>query len=254
MSIADAALVPPQDTSNLCSAHSYLASVLSSPFIWHGLGTSVSERSTACLLLPELFPEGDEEPTEHLEGQPDNGLFSAFFDATAPYANAWHHARRAALSEAEREVRLYNVDASSRAPIRIAEGRPPCVLDLDSAAVQLLLAPLEAYVIVGAAARSQRADIRAAIDLAEALTHQAAQRRGDLIQAPTHVVIEPSKLPRELAALLRGASGVEEGGSHWSNVLSAAQARRELGSHAFARAEVQDLSWLPCGVAPEDVK
>jgi formyltetrahydrofolate-dependent phosphoribosylglycinamide formyltransferase len=236
-------------TSNLCSSFSYIASVLGSPFVWHGQGTAADERSIATSLLSDLYPNAL--PLEYLEGQEDE-MFWAFFDSLTPYASASHHRHRPQLLARERLARLYEVGDAG-----VQRIETPSAHALSAQAVHVLAAPLETYVIVGADARGQRGAISLALDLAESLSSAAVQRRAaGSMRPPCHLVVQPSKAPRELRAQLRAWDYAPATASHTTpapslmNVVNASQARAELARAAFAPSDVAEPSFLPVGVHP----
>ena len=114
----------------------------------------------------------------------------------------------------------------------------------------------EVFVVVGRDARSQRERIGRAVRTAEALAIRVAHARPFL--QPVHVLIAPTLFPRDLLAafIARGLDEDQTNGGETPehmNILSLSEAKAQLNQTTWPRSALAEDSFLPLGVAPEDV-
>ncbi len=266
-------------TANLCSADSFVFSILSSIGVWHGRGSSVNVRAASVRFAQALAKSGSvgtrssQEIVEIEEGAEDN-LFWKVFDKTQRYASAWHH-RHQELTRSD-DSSLLDVELQGR-DLRLTPsftkpyfGADDLLLPTRSSNISILnLRDRELYVVVGKDARSDRLRIACAIRTAEELASQLQTKQrstssatiASVVPRPAvHVLILPSKLPAEIRAASRVWSDeiVEylqgNGSASRMNVHTSTGGLEQLGKRSWPRWALQDADFLPVGVSPEDVK
>lgn len=256
-------------TSSLCSAHSFVISVMSDVFVWHGKGSSGSIRSAAKKFARELRdPSLTSALTEYDEGKEDE-LFWACFEQEQEYASSFHHELLYALPEHEVEPRLFSLLTDSEGDRAIVsmpaqEQSSFSSIDLRPDTVHVVQLPHEIYVVVGTQARSDRTGISAALDAASTLARSAkdARPRGALLP-PVHALIFPSEVPRELRAAIRywdathllSRSPASRGSRRplGMNLMTEQEARASLKQTRFEARALWDHDFLPIGVGPDDI-
>ncbi|KAG9018855.1 hypothetical protein FRB90_008968 [Tulasnella sp. 427] len=148
------------ERKNLCSAFSYVCTVLDAVYVFQGRGASPKEREQAIryaqtLCAPEATPIEFEEDAE-------DEMFSMVLGGEE-HAKADFWRFRNVVDDCL--VRLYRVHSASQPKVQLLnEVAAECI---DPSAVFVLDGTFELFVIVGAEARGQRADIKIAISVAQ---------------------------------------------------------------------------------------
>lgn len=260
-------------TSKLCSAQSFVISVISDVFVWHGKGALKSVRAAASKFARSLRdPSLESSLTEYDEGQEDE-LFWACFEQDTDYASSFHHELLHRLPEQDIEPRLFSLvtDAEGDRAIVPVPAQERCTFssfDLRPDTVHVVQLPYEIYVLVGARARSDRTGISAALDAASTLARSLkdARPRGSFLP-PVHAIIFPSQVPRDLQAAIRywdstpllsrssafaphSKSGRRPLGM---NIMTEQEARVGLKQTRFEMRALTDHDFLPIGVSPDDI-
>jgi len=236
------------DRKNLCSAYSYVATLLNSIYVFHGKGATSVERSEAVNYALSLASEGTP-PAEFEEGNEDEMFSMILGDDTHAMADFWKY--RSAFGEVC-DVNLYRVDSSADPPI--SQLSEVAAESIDPSALFVLDGVFEMYVIVGTDARGSRHDIRLAISAAQELAALHAPERP--FDPPVHILILPSQIPLDLRVghtrfmddyLLNGGEIPDH-----MNLLQLSEALEHLSRTSWPKSALLDPSYLPLGVAPED--
>lgn len=106
-----------QSVKNLCSAFSYYLNILDTAYIWHGCGSTESERQAAVQYSSRIAKGGSPAIQLH-EGEDDaDDLFwMALGDDEYARADYWQWRRQ--ISEAD--PRIWRVDAKANLPVSIS--------------------------------------------------------------------------------------------------------------------------------------
>lgn len=106
--------------SNLCSAYSYCITALDAVYVWHGRGTTQTERESAATNARTIAgPEKDIEEFE--EGKEDPMFFMLLGED--PWANADYWKYRSQLAKTAVRPRMFIVDArDKKQPVRLGFG------------------------------------------------------------------------------------------------------------------------------------
>jgi hypothetical protein len=238
-------------TRNLCSAYSYLLSIVGNVFVWHGKGSTALERETVSSHAREVFGSSVR-VSEQDEGAEDKSFWT-FLDKSGGYASAWHLRYRNVLPDLSAAPRLFHVSGSA---VREHEGAFTAS-DVSQDDIAVLVLPAEVYLLVGQDARSRRREIAMGLSCAEHLGKAIATRRlSTLPSLPVHALIYPTLEPRDLVASLRYWEGNSaRATAQRVNVVSLATAKKELlnTSGKWRREVLQDRDYLPLGVGPGDL-
>ncbi|GAK62194.1 phosphoribosylglycinamide formyltransferase [Moesziomyces antarcticus] len=263
-------------TTNLCSGDSFVFLMLSSLGVWHGRGASTAVRAAAVRFAQALAKSGSSgarssEGMVEMEEGSEAALFWNVFDKSQEYASAWFHrhdkgARTDASSLVDVELRGQDLQLQ---PVTSNGyfGAHDLLLPTRSTKISILnLRDEELYVVVGRDARSDRPRLACAIQAAEMLAEQlqaklrgAAASEGAVVARPAvHVLVLPSKVPREIRAASRVwsdkmAEYLQGEAPGRMNVCSSDSALEQLGKRSWPRWALSDASYLPVGVSPEDV-
>ncbi|GAA5966146.1 hypothetical protein JCM3765_005547 [Sporobolomyces pararoseus] len=174
---------------SLCSGYSAVLSLPGEVYAWLGEGSVSIEREACCQFAESIadgrslnvLAEGEETQWfwQSLDEE-DNVEYSS--------ANYWH--------------RRYE-NLPSPALVRISSNSATSVSVVDSASVHLLDGgSLENFVLVPASARDKKSEIKAALEAAKSLTSKW-EERGFESRTPSHVIVFPSAVPRDLSFLAR---------------------------------------------------
>ncbi|KAG8911196.1 hypothetical protein FRC01_005851, partial [Tulasnella sp. 417] len=236
------------ERKNLCSAFAYVSTVLEAVYVFQGRGASSKEREQAVeyaktLCAPNASPIEFEEDAE-------DEMFSMVLGAEE-HARADFWRFRNVVDDCL--VRLYRVHSASQPKVQLLnEVAAECI---DPSAVFVLDGTFELFVIVGAEARNQRADIKTAISVAQQLAEQHATNQP--FTPPVHVLILPSQVPLDVRVghvrfmddeLLNGGETPEH-----MNLIPLQEALDHLRQTAWPKSSLDDPSFLPLGIAPDDV-
>ena len=241
-----------QRTSNLCSADSFVVSILSSYIIWHGRGASPEVRAAARRFAQALQTEAGSSKadaiSEEEEGH-EEGVFWDLFDQSEAYASSWYHS----LSGERAPIRLHDVRLERGAPSLVPAIEPDhlSLVDLmrDNQVSLLDLAQKELFVIVGRKARTEKTKIALGCLIAEQIANAAPQHR-----PAVHVLVMPSKIPREVRAAARLWSDAAQDSVTKMNLLTCRAALEDLKQSSWPRWRLWDPDFLPIGVGEEDSK
>ncbi|PWN19721.1 hypothetical protein BCV69DRAFT_283827 [Microstroma glucosiphilum] len=242
-------------TSNLCSAYSYLLSIVGNLFVWYGKGSTALEREIVSAHAREIFGPSSR-ISEQEEGAEDKSFWN-FLSKSEGYAQAWHFRHRNVLPELSAAPRLFHVSDND---VREHEGAFTAI-DVAHEGIAVLVLPAEVYLLVGKDARSRRREIALGLSCAEHLGKAVVARRlPDLPSLPVHALIYPTLEPRDLVASLRyweeGRAGNPSATTaRRINIVSLATAKKELlnSSGKWRRETVRDRDYLPLGVGPGDL-
>ncbi|KAF8507458.1 hypothetical protein BU17DRAFT_57402 [Hysterangium stoloniferum] len=230
---------------NLCSAYSYVVSILDALYVWHGRGSSEDERHVA-LAYAQSLSSTAQNVVEFEEGTEDE-MFWLMLGEDG-YANADHWKFRKELDRLG--ARLYAIDASkTKAPVQVLPGASAAGLAEDN--VIVVDCRLEIFVLVTAHARGKRTDIQLGLFLAENICATNAYKRP--FDPPIHVVILPSKLPLELRSALRlcNEEALNDGSiPDHMNVLPLTDALDHIQRRSWPRSSLSDPTFLPLALAP----
>lgn len=236
------------ERKNLCSAFAYVCTVLEAVYVFQGRGASPKEREQAVeygktLCAPDASPIEFEEDAE-------DEMFSMVLGAEE-HARADFWRFRSVVDDCL--VRLYRVHGPAQPKVQLLnEVAAECI---DPSAVFVLDGTFELFVIVGAEARGQRTDIKTAISVAQQLAAQHATSQP--FTPPVHVLILPSQVPLDVRVghvrfmddeLLNGGETPEH-----MNLIPLQEALDHLRQTAWPKSSLDDPSFLPLGVAPDDV-
>ncbi|KAG8863336.1 hypothetical protein FRB96_008828 [Tulasnella sp. 330] len=236
------------DRKNLCSAFSYVATLLDNVYIFHGKGATAPERSEATKYALSLLSDGAS-PIEFEEGAEDEMFSMILGDDTHAMADFWKYRSVGGKRAAD----LFRIDAQADAPVQRLD--EVAAESIDPSAVFVLDGVFEVFVIVGADARQQRQDIHLGLSVARQLgTHHAPMLPFD---PPVHVLILPSQVPLDLRVghvrymddyLLNGGEIPDH-----MNLISAQEATEQLSRTSWPKSMLNDLAFLPLGVSPDDL-
>jgi hypothetical protein len=214
-------------SSSLCSAYSYVASVFQDLFVWYGRGSPDDESRVALQYAETLSKAGPgfkRKVVHMLEGS-ESELWNDIMGHGEDYAcanvscsakeiicpNVHGSLTPLALQHwrfrldfpllAEVQTQFYEVDASSRlSPVRSIGDESMC--RLEEGRVYITRTPLECFIVVTPAARGDAPNIGLAMTAAMALLKQSSGSKTPF--RPTlHALILPSLVPRDLQASLR---------------------------------------------------
>ncbi|KAG8894466.1 hypothetical protein FRB99_001247 [Tulasnella sp. 403] len=236
------------ERKNLCSAFSYVATVLDAIFVFHGKGATQSEREAALKYAQSISPP-NREPVEFEESHEDEMFTMVLGEEQHAMADFWRF--RSAANDCA--AVLYRVDSDQSPPVqRLNEVAAEC---LEPGAVFVLDGTFEVFVIVGADARGYRKDIRLAISVAQQLAALQAAKRP--FTPPVHVLILPSQVPMDLRVghvrfLDEELLNSGDIPNHM-NLIPLSEAFEQLSKSAWPRGLLEDPSFLPLGVSPDDI-
>ena len=205
--------------------------------MWHGVGSDAAQCDAARNWAAHFG-----RVSEHTEGDGWN---------LAPeYASGWHHRYWASIPAHERSALVFTQKHPSGTSFTSDAVSP------DEVAV--VAAPLEVYVLVGANARGNRAQISAALDRAESIAQDMMQRRGRHVLRPAVlVVVFPTVVLADLAAAARFWDDAhlqltfDKTKPEFMNVHNLAEARAQLAAGDGARGRAGLTDYLPVGTAPQ---
>lgn len=205
--------------------------------VWHGVGSDAAQCDAARNWAAHFG-----RVSEHTEGDGWN---------LAPeYASGWHHRYWASIPAHERSALVFTQKHPSGTSFTSDAVSP------DEVAV--VAAPLEVYVLVGANARGNRAQISAALDRAESIAQDMMQRRGRHVLRPAVlVVVFPTVVLADLAAAARFWDDAhlqltfDKTKPEFMNVHNLAEARAQLAAGDGARGRAGLTDYLPVGTAPQ---
>jgi len=233
---------------NLCSAYSYVVSILDTVYVWHGRGSCEDERHVA-LAYAQSLGSTAENIVEFEEGTEDEMFWLILGEDD--YANADHWKFRKQLDRLG--ARLYTIDASkTKAPVQVLPG--VSAASLAEVNVIVVDCRLEIFVLVTAHARRKRTDIQLGLFLAQNMCTTNAYKRP--FDPPIHVVILPSKLPLDLRSALRlcDEAALNNGSiPDHMNVLSLTDALDHMQRRSWPRYLMSDPTFLPLGLAPNKI-
>lgn len=229
--------------------------------VWHGKGTTRIMRQAGAQFAETLT--GSSRTVSQVDEGKEGQAFWSLLDRDVQYSNAWHHQLLPTLNQDAQHVRLFGIQdgAQSSAAKRLTELTPFSALDIRRDGVYLLQLPFELYVLVGPDARSQRELITALLDAGQTLSRQLTKLRGPhIMSAPTHVVVFPSLVPREVRNAFRYWHDEHLNGKRWQrmqlrmNVWERKEALQQMQRNEYSLAELDDDLFLPVGVGLADVK
>ena len=227
-----------------------VACLLGETIVWHGSGSWKAERELAATFAKTLSAGAD--PTIYEEGQEDE-LFWTYFERNQPYARGCLYPHRQSLPPSLLKPLAFEIDTSAPRPVLLLES-PTSEMNSLQNTVSVIALPTEIFLLVGQNARSRRTDIALALKFAEALAARRKQQADLAHPMPTHCIVFPSVVPRDLSASLRFfRSDSLSAGSASMNVVTAAAAAKELSRTSFPKELLADPSNLPVGVAPENL-
>ncbi|EPQ26197.1 uncharacterized protein PFL1_06133 [Pseudozyma flocculosa PF-1] len=261
-------------TSNLCSGDSFVAAILGNSLVWHGRGSERKTREAARRFAEALEVEATGKCggriAENKEGRED-GFFWDLFDRSQAYASAWYHglARSVSARGWRGAVQLFDLGLERGTLTLHPAIEPDCLGQMDLLSAQrqdevslLNLSNRELFVVVGRRARDQRVKILAGCMLADRLAEHLESQPGNEAGRPAaHVVVLPSRVPREIRAAARywcqtgdELDGDGDGdGDIKMNVKTTREAVRDLTTDRWPRERLLDPSYLPVGIGEEDV-
>lgn len=168
---------------NLCAGFSYCISVLDSVYVWHGCGSTETERQAARRYALTLTSSGDN-VTELSQGENDDDEMFWMILGDDGFANADYWKWRRTSSSIVPKIWRVNADLGNKAVIcLLCPPCPSCSLTalfvkvsvvksfltekaLLHASVYVVNCVWELFVVVGAQARHKRRDIRLALNIA----------------------------------------------------------------------------------------
>ncbi|EAU91421.2 hypothetical protein CC1G_01910 [Coprinopsis cinerea okayama7 len=231
---------------NLCSAFSYCVTLLNTVYIWHGSGSSATEREAATDYAQQLANGGAIiELFEGKESEGDDSMFWMILGDDA-YANADYWKWRGSVPSAD--PTMWRVDANKRVntlvPVEFfSQVANPCQ------SVYIANCIWELFILVGPDARGSRRDIRLALEVALEFAKRASAERP--FTPNVHVVILPSKLPLDLRLHFRDLD--EELLNHNNipdhmNLVSSEEALAQLQNTSWSPDDLKDHQMLPLGL------
>ena len=264
-------------TRNLCSGDSFVFSVLSTLGVWHGRGSSAAVRAAAVRFAQALAKSNSiggrsaHDIAEVEEGAEDSRFFNVF-DKTEAYANGWFHRYQQLTSSDDSSLLDVELQAQKLQLVPWSSkglfGADDLLLPTRSSKISILnLRDRELYVVVGKEARADRLRLATAICAAEELAAQLQSKLRSAVASvaavvprpAVHVLVLPSKLPREVRAASRVWSDeiveyLQGDSASRMNVHSSASALEQLSKRDWPRWALQDMDYLPVGVGPEDAQ
>ncbi|KAG8936879.1 hypothetical protein FRC02_010741 [Tulasnella sp. 418] len=234
---------------NLCSAYSYVASIIDTIYVFHGKGSTDVERGEAYLYAQSISSNDGANIVQFEEGSEDLMFSMSLGDDDYASADFWRF-RKNVL---DTSTWLYKVDTGDNPKVQwIQEVAAESIVPTG---VYIVQAPMELYVVVGGEARSLRKDILHAMHAALAISHYLAPSLP--FEPPVHALVLPSKVPIELRIahfryMDEEQLNVGETPEHM-NLLSSQEALTQLSTTSWPRAALDDYDLLPLGIAPADV-
>ncbi|KAG8963704.1 hypothetical protein FRC03_002676 [Tulasnella sp. 419] len=234
---------------NLCSAYSYVASIIDTIYVFHGKGSTDVERGEAYLYAQSISSNDGANIVQFEEGSEDLMFSMSLGDDDYASADFWRF-RKNVL---DTSTWLYKVDTGDNPKVQwIQEVAAESIVPTG---VYIVQAPMELYVVVGGEARSLRKDILYAMHAALAISHYLAPSLP--FEPPVHALVLPSKVPIELRIahfryMDEEQLNVGETPEHM-NLLSSQEALTQLSTTSWPRAALDDYDLLPLGIAPADV-
>ncbi|KAG9012779.1 hypothetical protein FRB93_001333 [Tulasnella sp. JGI-2019a] len=149
------------DRKNLCSAFSYVATLLNTIYVFHGKGATDRERSEASKYANSLLSDGTS-PKEFEEGEEDEMFSMILGEDNHAMADFWKYRSVSNKCAAD----LFRIESMADDPVQRLD--EVAAESIDPSAVFVLDGTFEIFVIVGADARQQRQDIHLALSVAQA--------------------------------------------------------------------------------------
>ncbi|KAG8706161.1 hypothetical protein FRC08_001238 [Ceratobasidium sp. 394] len=251
--LGDACFIDEVDfhVSNLCSAYSYCITALDAVYVWHGRGSTPSERDSATGYAKSIAgPE--KEADEFDEGKEDPMFFMLLGED--PWANADYWKYRALLGRAAVRPRMFCIDARDKKQPVSCHIPSPNKLISDS--IVVLDGVFELFVLVGPEARARRTDILLGVHVAISIVSAVETQRPFTL--PVHLIILPSQLPLDVKAgyfrfLEDERVNTTRAPSHM-NLLTLQEASEQLSAATWPRSRLQDHDFLPLGLHPSQLE
>jgi len=236
---------------NLCAGFSYCISVLNSVYVWHGCGSTQTERQAACRYALTLTSSVDN-VTELSQGENDDDEMFWMILGDDGFANADYWKWRRTSSFILPRIWRVNADLGNKAVTAVRgfsterASFPVSVYIVDCV--------WELFVVVGAQARHRRRDIRLAFNIAMELSTRVAPSRPHV---PTvHVLIAPTRIPVDLRLHFRdldeAALNNQEVPDHM-NIVSSEDAMEHLRKSSWDKLSLTDPTMLPLGLGPSQI-
>ncbi|KAJ8077328.1 hypothetical protein PM082_001758 [Marasmius tenuissimus] len=229
------------NVKNLCSGFSYCLSILDTVYVWHGCGSTDTERNTALQYGRKLSTN----VVELIQGVNDQEEMFWIVLGDGPFASAnyWRWKR----DSPELETRIWRIDASqTKAPVTPVES-----FKADDAqnAVHVIDCMWEYFVVVGRSARGKRADIRLGLAVATEMSSRVRHQRP---YTPTvHTLVFPTQVPVDLCAHLRELDESllnEDDTPDHMNILTKEDALDHLRRRSWQEFALRDRTMLPLGM------
>ncbi|CCM06207.1 uncharacterized protein FIBRA_08451 [Fibroporia radiculosa] len=238
---------------NLCSAFSYCLSLLDTLYIWHGVGSSESERAVAREYVATITVPSST-VIELKEGENDGDEMFWMILGDGDYARADYWKWRPSLSPESMITRIWCVTTQKTEDTIISV---PSFITHSAihAMVHIIDCVWEFFVLVGSDARGKRRDIRLALDAAVKMSEMVAPLRP--FAPPVHILILPSQVPADLRLTCRGLDEVSLNHGivpDHMNLIPVGEAYEHMGTTAWEKAAVRDPTMLPLGVHASDLK
>ncbi|KAG8745209.1 hypothetical protein FRC10_008521 [Ceratobasidium sp. 414] len=239
--------------ANLCSAYSYCITALDAVYVWHGRGSTPSERDLAGRYAKSIAgPEG--EADEFDEGKEDPMFFMLLGED--PWANADYWKYRAPLGRAAVRPRMFCIDARDKKQPASVSCHVPSPSKLIPDSVVVLDGVLELFVLVGPEARARRTDILLGVHVAISIVSAVETQRPFTL--PVHLVVLPSQMPLDLKAgyfrFLEDERVNTAGVPSHMNLLTLQEASEQLSAATWPRSRLQDRDFLPLGLHPSQLE
>ncbi|KAJ6499178.1 hypothetical protein C8R45DRAFT_1126495 [Mycena sanguinolenta] len=231
---------------NLCSGFSYCVSILNSVYVWHGRGSTPSERDAAMDYAKTLTPN----PDVLIENESDDDeMFWMVLGDAAEYAKADYWRWRPSVTFTPR---IWCADASQKnaiSPVQsFRQEQAP------HTSVYILDCVFEFFVLIPSGARGKRRDIRLALSAAMDAADRLASARP--FTPTVHTLILPSQIPidlrlqfRDLEEVLFNDADIPE----HMNILSSREAQTHLQTFSWPKSQLKDRTMLPLGLDESDV-
>ncbi|KAF9263290.1 hypothetical protein L218DRAFT_973111 [Marasmius fiardii PR-910] len=226
---------------NLCSGFSCCLSILDTVYVWHGRGSTVTEREAALAYARKL----KDSVVELFQGLSDEDEMFWIVLGEGPFATAdyWKWKR----DSSDVELHIWRVDTSNpNLPVTTVES-----LKTEDARnyVHILDCVWEYFVVVGRSARGKRADIRLGLTVATELSLRVRNQRP---YTPTiHTLVFPTQIPLDLKAHFREldeSSLNDNDVPEHMNILSREDALDHLRRRSWEHFALRDSSMLPLGM------